>query len=109
MGSVVPPVNNNNTDFGKVTAWEKLKTLKDTLVDLKEYSRKLASSFIITPTDLEELEVMFSACQSLAQSLAGYSFEETETEQLRQDCLNCFALLKVGFAPCGDFEAVFSG
>jgi len=95
MGSKVPSDNiyKNYFDYNSQYFLKELHILLD---NIKIHSEKLSKSFAITPSEIQKIYLSFSEARCLASQIERMSFTNTESENMKRECLNCLALLEAG-------------
>ena len=63
---------------------------------IEEYSKELSCSFVIAASDIQRIHRCFYKARRLSTKVATLSFETTESENLKRECLNCLAILEAG-------------
>lgn len=95
MGSKVPSDNIDKIYFYQYSQ-QILKEFHILLVLIKRNSEKLAKSFAVMPSEVQKIYLCFREARRLASQIERMTFTNIESENMKRECLNCFAILEAG-------------
>ncbi|MBS1060429.1 hypothetical protein [Gluconobacter sp. Dm-44] len=95
MGSKVPSDNIDKIYFD-YNSQETLNEFHILVIIIKRTSEKLAKSFAVTPSEVQKIYLCFREARRLASQIERMTFTNIESENMKRECLNCFAILEAG-------------